>query len=90
VVPQIRSGGGGEQEKKSNCPCRELNPSRLVRSLVTVLTELLRLPTELIPVRFVLQVYTGICRTNLILVHMDHIKSVLCNTFRPNFFIYIF
>jgi hypothetical protein len=33
---QRRSGRGGE-EKKNSCPCRESNPGRLARSLVTIL-----------------------------------------------------
>jgi hypothetical protein len=42
--PPSRSGRGGEE--KIPCSCRESNPSRLVRSLVTILTELPQLLYE--------------------------------------------
>jgi len=43
---QTQSGRGGEEEKSHNCPCRESNPGRPVRSLVTILDEFLRLPSN--------------------------------------------
>jgi hypothetical protein len=45
---QSRSGRGGEEEKSNNCPCRELNPNRPTRSLVSIQTELPRLQPDCI------------------------------------------
>jgi hypothetical protein len=42
--PQSRSGRGGEEIKSHYGPCREFNPARQARSLVSILTELFRLP----------------------------------------------
>jgi hypothetical protein len=42
--PQSRSGRGGEVKESYHFPYRELNSGRPVRSLVTVLTKVLRLP----------------------------------------------
>jgi len=38
--PQRRSDRGGEEKKSLRCPCRELNPGRPDRRLVTTLTDL--------------------------------------------------
>jgi hypothetical protein len=38
--PQIRFGRGGKERKTLSCSFRELNSSRPVRSLLTILTEL--------------------------------------------------
>jgi len=40
---QSRSGRDGEEKKSHHCPCRDFNPGRPARSLVTVLTDLHRL-----------------------------------------------
>jgi hypothetical protein len=40
VSPRSRSGRGGEDKKRSHCPCRESNFSSAVLSLVTILIEL--------------------------------------------------
>jgi hypothetical protein len=42
--PQSRSGRGGEGTKSHHCSCRESNLDRRARSLVCILTELLRFP----------------------------------------------
>jgi hypothetical protein len=40
VGAQSRTGCGGEEKNFHHCPCRELNPGRPTRSLVTTLSEL--------------------------------------------------
>jgi hypothetical protein len=40
---QSRFGRGGEEKTPHHCPCRELNPDRPARSLVSILTKLPRL-----------------------------------------------
>jgi hypothetical protein len=45
-VGHSRSGRGGEKKKSHHWSCRELNPGRAARSLVSVLTELRRLVEE--------------------------------------------
>jgi hypothetical protein len=42
--PQSSSERSGEEKKSLQSPCRESNPGRPARSLVTILTELFRLP----------------------------------------------
>jgi hypothetical protein len=45
--PQSRSGRGGRRRNSRHCPCRELNHSRPIRSLVSTLTELTRLSIKI-------------------------------------------
>jgi len=38
--PQSRYGRGGQEKKITTTPCRELNPGRPARGVVSILTEL--------------------------------------------------
>jgi hypothetical protein len=43
AVPRAGLDAMAKRKKSHHCPCRELNAARPARSLVTILTELLRL-----------------------------------------------